>query len=231
MADRKDLQLCMVSGSFEYDSHDTLRIVKAHMESQAPIQATLIEYEDEDDDQSLAAMDDADVLLLFTRRLNATGAELERFQAYCRAGRPVVGLRTASHGYQNWLEFDKEILGGNYQAHHGAGPTCHVELAPEASDHPVLTGVEPYGAEGSLYINAPISADTTVLLTGQIEGAKEPILDSAQQRRARLLHVARPPAGRVQRELPPAGHERRSLGRRPPIGRQSLPVGVGAPRA
>ncbi len=190
MADRQDLQLCMLSGSFEYDSHDTLAIVKGHVESNAPIAATVIEYADEDDNPSLAALDDADVALLFTRRLNATGAELKRFQAYCRAGRPVVGLRTASHGYQNWLEIDKEILGGNYQGHHGEGPICHVELVPEATDHPVLAGVEPYGAKGSLYINAPIADDTTVLLTGSIDEATEPIAWTRPNNGGRVFYTS-----------------------------------------
>ena len=36
----------------------------------------------------------------------------------------IVALRTASHAFQNWLELDKEVWGGDYQGHYGAGPVA-----------------------------------------------------------------------------------------------------------
>ena len=63
----------MLSGSFEYDSEVSLKVFKAFVEKHYPIKTDLIIYSSEDDDPSLAALDDADALLIFTRRLNTEG--------------------------------------------------------------------------------------------------------------------------------------------------------------
>ena len=167
------LNLCMLSGSFEYDSEASLTILKTYIEKHYPIQPNLIVYDSEDDNPSLAALDDADVLLVFTRRLNTEGESLKQFQTYCEQGRPIVGIRTASHAYQNWLEFDKVVLGGDYQGHYGHGPIVQLEtLAPE---HPILKGIPKFESYGSLYKNSSLRDDTSVLLMGHTEEHSEPV--------------------------------------------------------
>lgn len=169
------LNLYMISGSFEYDSEDSLEIFCDYMKKNHSIQSKLIIYKTEDDDVSLESINDADVLLVFTRRLKTKGKELERFKNYCAEGKPIIGVRTASHAFQNWLAFDKEVLGGNYQGHYGAGPVCHVEIAPNAKDHPILDGVSTFDSDGSLYKNTPISEDASLLLNGTTDEHFEPV--------------------------------------------------------
>ena len=170
------LKLCMVSGSFEYDSEISLKVFDKHVRDEYGMETTTIVFSSEDDEQSLAALEDTDVLLLFSRRLRTSGAELDRLKTYCAAGRPVVGVRTASHGFQNWLAFDKEVLGGNYNMHYKPGPDVTVEIASEeAGRHPVLDGVGGFVTPGSLYRNEPIAGDTTLLLTGASVDATEPV--------------------------------------------------------
>jgi len=168
MSDKK-IKLCMISGSFEYDSEESLSIFRNYIDKNYPVKSTMIIYKSEDDDKSLEPIEDTDVLLVFTRRLNTKGKELERFKEYCAQGRPIMGVRTASHAYQNWLEFDKKVLGGNYQGHYGSGPLVNVEIASEAKDHPILKGISNFHSHGSLYKNTPIAEDTTLLLTGKTE--------------------------------------------------------------
>lgn len=168
------LNLCMLSGSFEYDSEISLNTFKKFVEKKYPIHANMIIYKSEDDDPSLDALEDADVLLVFTRRLNTDGKSLRQFQAYCDEGRPIVGIRTASHAYQNWLDFDKIVLGGDYQGHYGHGPT--VQLETVAAEHPILEGIPKFESYGSLYKNPSLRDDTTVLLVGQTdEQHSEPV--------------------------------------------------------
>lgn len=167
------LKLCMLSGSFEYDSEVSLNTFKRYIEKNYPIQANMIVYKSEDDDPSLEVLDDADVLLVYTRRLNTDGASLKQFQEYCEAGRPIVGVRTASHAYQNWLEFDKVVLGGDYQGHYGHGPT--VQLETVATEHPILKGLPKFESYGSLYKNPSLRDDTTVLLMGRTDERTEPV--------------------------------------------------------
>jgi type 1 glutamine amidotransferase len=171
------IRLTMLSGSFEYDSEDSLTVLRGYLKENAPaVDSTLIAYQSEDDNPSLELLDEqTDVLLVFTRRLNTAGVELERFKSYCARGGAVVGIRTASHAYQNWLAFDDEILGGNYDGHYGSGLAAHVEIAEGARKHPILHEVLPFESRGSLYRNSPISADANLLLTGRTDAHFEPV--------------------------------------------------------
>ena len=184
------ISLCMLSGSFEYDSEESLGIFGEHLRAVADIECSTVEFESEDDDRSVASIDDADVVLVFTRRLNTAGRELERFRAYCAAGRPIVGVRTASHGFQNWLGFDAEVLGGSYAMHYGAGPLVRVDEAPGAAGHPILEGVSGLVSHGSLYRNTPIAADATLLLTGTTDEATEPVAWTRMNRGGRVFYTS-----------------------------------------
>ena len=169
------LKLCMLSGSFEYDSESSLTIFRDYIERERPVCADLIVYQSEDDDRSLSVIDEADVLLVFTRRLKVDGEELERFKSYCRAGRPIAGVRTASHAFQNWLEFDREVLGGNYNMHWDHGPRARVRFEPAAEGHPIMEGVSEFSSAGGLYRNAGISTDTTLLMSASTDEHDEPV--------------------------------------------------------
>jgi type 1 glutamine amidotransferase len=186
----KPLNVCMISGSFEYDSEVSLSLFAAHLRESVGVSPTLIIYKDEDDAPSLKPIEDTDALVVFTRRLNTSGAALERFKAYCDAGKPIVGVRTASHAYQNWLAFDKSVLGGNYQGHYGAGPLCSVEVAESAAGHPVLEGVAPFTAFGSLYKNTPLGADTNLLLVGKTQHHEEPVAWTRTHRGGRVFYTS-----------------------------------------
>ena len=170
-----ELRVVLLSGSFEYDSEESLVILRDYLHANDPVECELVVFESEEDEQSLAAIDDADVVVVFTRRLLTAGAALERFQRYCHDGRPVVGVRTASHGFQNWLDFDRDVLGGHYEGHYGSGATTKVGFAPDVLEHPVLQGVEPFDAHGSLYKNTPLADDTDLLLVGQEGEHREPV--------------------------------------------------------
>lgn len=169
-----DRQIVLISGSFEYDSEESLVLLRDYLQVNAPLRCELIVYSSETDDVSLSAIDEADAVVLFTRRLETQGVELERFQSYCRDGRPLVALRTASHGFQHWLELDREILGGNYDGHFGSEIETQVRYA-EGIEHEILQEVEPFGAHGSLYRNTPLADDTTTLLHGQASEHDEPV--------------------------------------------------------
>jgi type 1 glutamine amidotransferase len=180
----------MVSGSFEYDSERSLALFREYLDGVGGVETTTVAYRSEDDNPSLEALETTDVLLVFTRRLRTAGAELARFQAYCAQGKPIVGVRTASHAYQNWLAFDKEVLGGKCQGHYGAGPVVRVEVESAAQGHPVLDGVQPFESHGSLYKNTPLAPDTTLLLTGRTDVHAEPVAWTRQHWGARVFYTS-----------------------------------------
>ncbi|MFC1525705.1 ThuA domain-containing protein [Candidatus Latescibacterota bacterium] len=173
MSDR--IRIVMLSGSYQYDSEDSLNVTRDYLVARLPVSVEILQWADEQDEVDLSPIDEADVLLVFARRLLTDGADLERLRKYCADGRPVVGLRTASHAFQNWPEFDGQVLGGNYQGHYEAGRVTQVEVAPGAEGHPLLEGTIPFQAFGSLYRNDPLPAGSQVLLTGWDGSHREPV--------------------------------------------------------
>ena len=169
------LKVCLVSGSEEYRSDASLEGFQKFLEANYPARCTLLKARGFDDLPGLEALEDCDVALFFTRRLTIGGDQLARVRKYAESGRPLVALRTASHGFQNYLEFDKDVLGGHYQNHRSNDLTTRVTLAPEAAKHPVLEGVKGMASLGSLYKNTPLAADARPLLVGTTPEGVEPV--------------------------------------------------------
>jgi len=168
------LKVVMLSGAWEYQSEQSLRAFKGYLEKHYRASCTLLQARKRDDLPGLEALDDCDVMLLFTRRLSLKGDQLERFKRYCLAGRPIAAVRTASHAIQTWLELDGEVLGGHYHGHYGGGAIQTVEIHPEAKGHPVLKGVEPLKSTYSLYKTGPLAKDAALLMTSSTPKATAP---------------------------------------------------------
>ena len=184
------LRVCMLSGSLEYRSDASLAGYKETLEKRYGVQCTLLLRQAKDRLPGLKALDDCDVALIFTRRMTIDGEDLQRVKDYCLSGKPVVGVRTASHAFQNWLALDKEVFGGNYKGHYGNGPITQIKIEPKTKDHPILAGLKPYGSVGSLYKNTGLASDANVLLTGTIPGHTEPIAWTRLHKGGRVFYTS-----------------------------------------
>jgi len=169
------LKVLLISGSLEYESDASLTAFQKHLEDNFNVKCLRAFRKTDTDIPGLEQLDACDVALFFTRRLQIDGEQLERIQKYVKAGRPIVGVRTASHGFQKWLAMDKEVFGGSYGNHYKDGPLCAVKIVAQAKDHPILAGVKEYQSVGSLYRNPMNARDCEVLLTGSIPDHTEPI--------------------------------------------------------
>ena len=173
----KKLKVCLVSGSFEYKSDDSLAAFQKYLEATFPVECSRA-FAKAEKDTALAGLENleaCDVAIFFTRRLQIEGESLERVKKYVQSGKPIVGLRTASHGFQKYLEMDKDVFGGDYKSHFGAKLECEVKPTDKGKDHPILKGVTGFKSNGSLYKNPNVAADVTVLLTGSIPESTEPV--------------------------------------------------------
>jgi len=167
------LKVCLVSASAEYKSDESLAGFQKFLDGGYNAACTRVFGADKGDTlPGLEAIDSCDVMVLFARRVTLPPEQLARVRKYFQAGSPLVGLRTASHAFQNWLEFDKEVLGGNYQGHYGVGPVTQVEIVEKNKGHPVLAGVGPFTSPASLYRNTGAADDIDLLLTGTITDPK-----------------------------------------------------------
>jgi hypothetical protein len=115
-----------------------------------------------------------DCLVLLGRPAMLDPRSLRQVRKYCRSGRALVALRSASRAFPKWPAFDREVLGGEYRGQHDMMVSL-VEPTVPSRDHPLLAGVRPFLAHGSLYRIARLAWDAKLLLTGTGEGQVEPV--------------------------------------------------------
>ncbi len=174
-AEPPKLKVVLLSGSQEYDSDTSLARLKTHLESHYAVSCTLLKAEGTSKLDGLEALGNCDLTLFFTRRLTLDDASIAKIKAYVKSGKPIVAIRTASHGFQNYLEFDKEILGDNYQGHLKNEYSTRAKLTAGAEAHPVLKGVRQLASLGSLYKTSPLASDVIPLLIGTSPEGTEPV--------------------------------------------------------
>lgn len=188
----KPLHVVLVAASGEYKADESLKLLKAHLEKELSARCTLLAAKDGGSDVEglVEALKTADVLIPFMRRVKLQDQTLEAFKAYCQSGRAIVGVRTASHAVQTWLDFDKEVLGGNYKGHFKTGPICQVRLSADHKDHPVLAGIKVFTSVASLYKNTGLATDCQVLMTGEIPGQSEPLTWVRSHKGGRVFYTS-----------------------------------------
>jgi type 1 glutamine amidotransferase len=137
---------------------------------------------------NLEVLGRADLLVIFCRRLALPHDQMKIIKDYLKAGKPVVGLRTANHafsvrdevqpGFEDWWDFVPEILGCENKGYGPVAPGTDVAIVNPARNHPVLKGIKPaqWHSNGNVYLVAPLlDKDAKILLTGTAENKTEPI--------------------------------------------------------
>ena len=166
--------IVLISGELEYKSAETLPVLKTRLEAKLGAKCIYLERKpgtNVNDIPGLETLDTADLAIIFIRRMTLPEEQLAHFKKFAAAGKPIIGLRTASHAFQNWKEWDHDVLGGNYQKHFDNKLATTVRVLPEAATHPILAGVaKEFTSPGSLYRNSPLPEGSKVLLMGSVEG-------------------------------------------------------------
>ncbi len=138
----------------------------------------------------IEAVNQADVLVVSVRRRTLAEDQLKLIRRYVADGKPVIGIRTASHafclrnqptpqGRAQWPEWDQQVFGGNYTNHYGNQLKATVTVrrdAPTSKD--LLRGIDStaFVAGGSLYQVSPLAEAAQVCMDGRVEGnAAEPV--------------------------------------------------------
>jgi type 1 glutamine amidotransferase/nicotinamidase-related amidase len=144
----------------------------------------------------IEVIEDADLVLFSVRRRVLPKKQMALIKKYVAAGKPVVGIRTASHafslrgkeppkGYADWPEFDATVFGGSYHGHHKNDLKSIVTINPAQKQNPILTGIpdKPFPQAYSLYEVTPLAKGTTVLMTAEIKGKPvEPVAWTFQRK-------------------------------------------------
>ena len=138
------------------------------------------------------ALKDADLMVIFTRFQCLPADQMQPIVDYLARGGPVVGLRTATHGFQIPKDnafakythdyggadfkggFGRQILGETWVGHYGPNhsSSTRLDIVPDKAGHPVLSGVKSAWAEIGAYNAYPIAGSEVLAMAHPLKGMK-----------------------------------------------------------
>ncbi len=193
----KGKHIVFISGDHEYRGEESLPALARIMAKHYGFKCTFIVSTDpktgfitpgSNHITNLAALKTADLMVIFTRFQHFADTEMQHIEDYLDSGKPVIGLRTSTHGFKGlkgkfakynegykgeekaWrFGFGEHILGEHWVGHFGRNHRQSSKLIIEAEqrDHPVLQGVDKVHAMCGGYVGHPVDG-SSVLARGQI---------------------------------------------------------------
>ena len=124
----------------------------------------------------LEALSTADLMVIFTRFQDWPADQMQHFDAYLKRGGPIVGLRTATHGFQikgdspfkkytngyagkDYKDgFGRQVLGEKWAGHYGGNhrQSTRLDIVKEKRHHPILRGVNAMWVQCGGYFADPL---------------------------------------------------------------------------
>ena len=109
----------------------------------------------------LEHLEKCDMVILFSRLLSLPPEQLQHVYNYLDSGKPIIGIRTANHGFIEFdykkdgrkIDFGEAVLGGSFRSHHGRWQQDSTRgiIVEENKDHPVLKGVTDIWGTSDVY--------------------------------------------------------------------------------
>jgi type 1 glutamine amidotransferase len=188
----------LISGDEEYRSEEALpqlaKILSKHHGFQCTVLFAVgkdgtIDPNRQDNIPGLEALRKADLMIIATRFRDLPDEQMKEIVDYVESGRPVIGLRTATHAFsikgnkkysrysynnKEWPGgFGKQVLGEtwvNHHGHHGVEGTRGI-ITPGAESHPILRGIKDgdiFGTTDVYTVSLPLPGDSKPLVLGQV---------------------------------------------------------------
>ena len=202
----KGKHIVLVSGDEEYRSEEALpqlaKILSKHHGFKTTVLFAIEPESGEinpnkgDNIPGLEALQTADLMIIATRFRHLPDDQMKYVADYVESGKPVIGLRTATHAFngggtyarysngsnaEGWKGgFGKAVLGEqwvNHHGHHGKEGTRGI-VVPGQEQNPILRGIEPGSVFGPTDVYTVVIDDltknSTPLLLGQVTETLEP---------------------------------------------------------
>jgi type 1 glutamine amidotransferase len=201
----KGKNIVLISGDEEYRSEEMLpqlaKILAKHHGFKCTVLFAInpkdgtINPNQSDNIPGLEALDSADLMVIFTRFRRLPDEQMKHIVDYVEAGKPIIGLRTATHAfdpkpgttYAKWRWNSKEWDGGfgrqvlgetwiNHHGNHGKQSTRGI-IAPGEANHPILRGIKDgdiWGTTDVYGVRLPMSSACTPLVLGQSLAGMKP---------------------------------------------------------
>ena len=194
-ASDKTKHIVLISGDEEYRSEETMPMLGKILSQKHGFKCTVLfalaadgDYIDCNNQQGLRgleALDSADLMIIATRFRHPDAEQAEHVTAFLNAGKPVIGLRTATHAFQGgekfgesltYSQFGRQILGEEWVSHHGSHKSegARGVIEPGAEKNVILHGVSDVFAPSDVYTVSHLTDADTILLRGAITKTLNP---------------------------------------------------------
>ncbi len=197
-------QIVLVSGDEEYRSEETLPQLARILAKRHGFTCTVlfaigkdgtIDPNRRDNIPGLQALRTADLMIIATRFRDLPDDQMKEIIDYVESGRPVIGLRTATHAFDirkgkkyakySWASkewdggFGRQVLGETWISHHGdhGKQSTRGILAKDQSGHPILRGLKDgdiWGPTDVYGVRLPLPGDSQPLVFGQVLTGMKP---------------------------------------------------------
>jgi hypothetical protein len=142
-----------------------------------------------DNTPGIEALKTADLMVILTRFRELPDDQMRYVVDYVESGRPIVGLRTATHAFApkagttfaryGWQSkewdggFGRQVLGETWINHHGVHghQSTRGIIAPGMKDHPILRGIKDgdiWGPTDVYAVRLPMAKGCEPLVLGQV---------------------------------------------------------------
>ncbi len=141
----------------------------------------------------LEALATADLMIIATRFRDLPDNQMKHIVAYVDSGRPIIGMRTATHAFRirksatyakysfNSKEWDggfgRQVLGETWISHHGhhGKESTRGVVATGMEKHPIVRGCEDIWGPTDVYrVRLPLPGDSKPLIMGQVLEGMQP---------------------------------------------------------
>ena len=195
----KGKHIVFIAADHEYRSEESLpalaRILARHYGFQCTVLFSVDPKSGEIDPAAsnipgMEALSSADLMVNFTRFQNPSAEQMKPFVAYLERGGPVVGLRTATHGFKIPNEnplvkysyhytgddykggFGRQVLGETWVGHYGTNhkQSTRLDMIQDQAGHPVLQGVKDMWVQAGAYFAKPMENSTILAMAQPLNG-------------------------------------------------------------
>lgn len=189
---QRPLRICLVSGSQDskpYSTDDSLAALARYLEAEHKMTCTVLRWDAASAGfKGIEKLLEADAAVFFVRRKTPNAHNLDVLRKFFASGKGFVALRSTSHAWENWPDFDAEVLGSKYGGAKG-GNFGNVDKLTR-KPHPIWAGTEDFDTNCDIYRYGPVAPDVQVIMTGENQNGVMPVAWTRVHRGARLFHLA-----------------------------------------
>ena len=184
----KGKHIVFMAGDHEYRSEESLPAMARLLAKHQGFKCTVLFNIDQATGEIVAgnsnmpgmeALDSADLAVVFLRFQQFPAEQMKHFDDYLNRGGPVMGLRTATHGFKTSasdpyakysfdskvpgyeLGFGHQVLGQTWVGHYGTNhkQSTRITIVDDKAAHPILRGVKDIWVQAGGYVGKPTDGE------------------------------------------------------------------------